>query len=67
MNKTLLVFYEVWVEFGRIMNHKCVDYFRVVYTISDKSGVTQVTSDRIERNAYGTQITVVPCTLYTFR
>jgi len=58
---------KVWVEFGRIMNHKCVDYFRVVYTKSDKSGVTQVTSDRIDRNAYGTQITVVPCTLYTFR
>ena len=33
------------------MNHKCVDYFRIVYTKSDKSGVTQVTSDRIDRNA----------------
>lgn len=58
---------KVWIDFGRIINRKCVDYFRVTYSKSDKSGVTQITSDRIDRNAYGTEVAVVPCTLYTFR
>ena len=58
---------EVWIEFGRINNLKCVDYFRVTYIKSDKTGVTTVTSDPINRLEKGAQMTVVPCTLYTFR
>ena len=60
-------FKKVWIEFGRINNLKCVDYFRVTYLKSDKTGVTKVTSDPINRLERGAQVTVVPCTLYTFR
>ena len=60
-------FKKVWIEFGRINNLKCVDYFRVTYLKSDKTGVTKVTSDPINRLERGAQMTVVPCTLYTFR
>merc|ERR1719309_1408624 len=49
------------------MNRKCVDYFRVTYIKKDKSGISEVTSDRIDRNEMGSQMTVVPCTQYTFR
>merc|ERR1712079_356222 len=58
---------EVWIEFGRINNLKCVDYFRVTYTKSDKTGVTTITTDPIDRLEKGALMTVVPCTLYTFR
>ena len=58
---------QVWIQFGKINNIKCVDYFRVTYTKTDKTGVTTITSDPINRNEKGVQMTVVPCTLYTFR
>ena len=58
---------QVWIQFGRIKNIKCVDYFRVTYTKTDKTGVTTITSDPIDRIEKGSQMTVVPCTLYTFR
>ena len=58
---------QVWIEFGRINNLKCVDYYRVTYIKSDKTGVTTVTSDPVHRLEKGAQMTVVPCTLYTFR
>jgi len=58
---------QVWIEFGQVMNRKCVDYFRVTYIKKDKSGISEVTSDRIDRNEMGSQMTVVPCTQYTFR
>jgi len=58
---------QIWVEFGPVMNHKCVDYYRVTYKKKDKSGITEVTSDRIGKYEPGAQMTVVPCTLYTFR
>ena len=57
----------MWIEFGRINNLKCVDYFRVTYTKSDKTGVTTITTDPIDRLEKGALMTVVPCTLYTFR
>ena len=44
-----------------------MDYFRVTYIKSDKTGVTTITSDPINRLERGAQMTVVPCTLYTFR
>lgn len=44
-----------------------MDYFRVTYTKTDKTGVTTITSDPIARIEKGSQMTVVPCTLYTFR
>jgi len=58
---------QVWIQFGEINNIKCVDYFRVTYTKTDKTGVTTLTSDPISRLEKGAQMTVVPCTLYTFR
>ena len=44
-----------------------MDYYRVTYIKSDKTGVTTITSDPIHRLEKGAQMTVVPCTLYTFR
>ena len=58
---------QVWIQFGKINNIKCVDYFRVTYTKTDKTGVTTIVSDPISRHEQGAQMTVVPCTLYTFR
>jgi len=58
---------KVWIEFGRLRNRKCIDFFRVEYTKQDKDGVERVVSPRIGRNKVGAEITVVPCTLYTFR
>ncbi|XP_023347664.1 uncharacterized protein LOC111716439 [Eurytemora carolleeae] len=57
----------VWIQFGKVHNRKCVDFFRVEYTKSDKDGIEKVTSPRVFRHERGTEITVVPCTLYTFR
>ena len=39
----------------------------MTYIKTDKTGVTTITSDPISRNEKGVQMTVVPCTLYTFR
>ena len=46
---------------------KCIDYFRVTYEKTDKTGVTTITTDPINRLEKGAQMTVVPCTLYKFR
>jgi len=58
---------QVWIEFGRIQNLKCIDYFRVTYEKTDKTGVTTITTDPINRHEKGAQMTVVPCTLYKFK
>jgi len=58
---------QVWIEFGRMSNLQCIDYFRVTYIKTDKTGVTTITSDPINRYETGAQMTVVPCTLYTFK
>lgn len=58
---------QVWIEFGRISNRKCVDYFRVTYQKKDKTGVTTLTTEPIDRLESGAQMTVVPCTEYSFR
>ena len=58
---------KVWIEFGRIQNLKCIDYFRVTYEKTDKTGVTTITTDPINRHEKGAQMTVVPCTLYKFK
>jgi|ERR1711962_246291 len=58
---------QVWIEFGPMQNHKCVDYFRVESAKTDKYGLTKITSPHIDRNQPGTKVTVVPCTLYKFR
>lgn len=58
---------QVWIEFGPMQNHKCVDYFRVQSTKIDKFGRTRTLSEHIDRHQPGTQVTVVPCTLYYFK
>jgi len=58
---------KVWIDFGEVHNRKCVDFFRVEYRKQDRLGIEKVVTPRINRNLYGTQMTVVPCTLYTFR
>lgn len=58
---------KVWIKFGQVANRKCVDYFKVEYTKQDKDGTERVTSPKVPRAMPGTEITVVPCTLYTFR
>ena len=44
-----------------------MDYFRVTYQKKDKTGVTTLTTDPINRLESGAQMTVVPCTEYSFR
>ena len=56
-----------WLTFINLNKNLNDQISRVTYIKSDKTGVTTVTSDPINRLEKGAQMTVVPCTLYTFR
>lgn len=58
---------QVWIEFGPIQNHKCVDYFRVESAKTDKFGLVKILSEKIGRYEPGTQVQVTPCTFYSFK
>lgn len=58
---------KVHVEWGEVVNLKCVDYFRIESVLKSRLGTEQRRSDPIQRWNTGAELTVIPCTEYTVR